>query len=118
MTNRADSAASLANETNPLTVSGKNLHDHLKTFSDEPVSWDDDRLDRVTRLRLISDPGFPFWDVSYAWGVLEDGTRVHVLLPFSQLPKGRVSRAIVEHAKRDGVYAKGLGILENISTLT
>ena len=72
---------------------------------------------RIYRLRLLSDPGFPVWDVSYCWGKLPDGELVNVTLPFDQLPKQRVSRTIVEYARKDGVYAKGTGILDAISTL-
>ncbi len=79
------------------------------------VDWDHPGL-KVTRLRLLSDPGIPFWDVSYCDGQL-DGYHVKVGLPFSQLPKRQFLKAIVEYAKRDGVYAKGIGILDAISTL-
>lgn len=71
---------------------------------------------RITRLRLLSDPGYPNWDVSYCHGEL-DGEPVDVQLPFTNLPKRNTMRAIVEHAKRDGVFAKGIGILDNISRL-
>ena len=83
------------------------------------VSWDDPRLARITRLRLLSDPGFPMWDVSYCHGELKDGTACRVALPFDQLPKGKggIQKAIIAHAKRDNIYAKGLGIFDAISTL-
>lgn len=80
------------------------------------VCWSADRL-RVTRLRLLSDPGFSMWDVSYCHGEI-DGEKVNVILPFSQLPKRGMKRAIVRHAQQSHVFAKGLGILHNISTLT
>lgn len=89
---------------------------HAQFSRDETVPWTEKGL-KVTRLRLLSDPGFPAWDVSYCHGELEDGTKVHVELPFSQLPKKRITSAIIAHAKRDGVYAKGLGILDAISKL-
>jgi len=79
------------------------------------VDWSTKGL-RITRLRLLSDPGFPAWDVSYCHGIL-NGEHVDVQLPFSQLPKRAMIAAIVAHAKRDGVFAKGVGILDAISTL-
>ena len=79
------------------------------------VDWTTKGL-RITRLRLLSDPGFPAWDVSYCHGIL-DGEHVDVQLPFSQLPKRKMVSAIVAHAKRDGVFAKGIGVLDAISTL-
>lgn len=80
-----------------------------------PVDWTTPGL-KVTRLRLVSDPGHPVWDVSYCHGTL-DGKPVSVQLPFSDLPKRGVNAAIIKHAIRDKVYAKGLGILNCISTL-
>ena len=81
------------------------------------VSWDEPHL-YITRLRLLSDRGFPAWDVSYCHGVLRHTQEVvRVELPFSQLPKRGYRRAIVAYAKADGLYAHGIGALENISTL-
>lgn len=88
---------------------------HARYANAKSVCWTAPGL-RVTRLRLLSDPGFPFWDVSYCQGEL-NGEPVTVLLPFSQLPKRGYRKAIVEWAKTEGVYALRLGILENISTL-
>lgn len=88
---------------------------HAERRGARRVQWDVPGL-RVTRLRLLSDPGFPAWDVSYCHGEL-DGKPVDVELPFSQLPKKRWRRVIVEHAIRDGVNAKRMGILTNVSTL-
>ena len=101
-------------ETNPLGISVTAWSKHLAKM-EETVEWTDPRLKKITRLRLLSDGGYPAWDVSYCHGELQDGTPVWVELPFSQLPKGQVRGAIVQHAKRDRVYAKGLGVFEAIS---
>lgn len=78
-----------------------------------PVWLDDPQLAKVTRLRLVSDPGFPFWDVSYVYGELKDGTEVRVNLPESQFPKRGLKGAIISMARDAGVYAKGLGLLDD-----
>lgn len=84
---------------------------------DAPVlDWGHPALAKVTRLRLVSDPGFPVWDVSYCWGETRDGEPCRVTLPFYQLPKRAISVAIIGHAREDGVYAKRLGIFDAIST--
>lgn len=101
-------------ETNEL---GKHAQAYHKIDRSTKVSWTDERLERVTRLRLLSDPGYPEWDVSYCHGVLKDGTPCTVELPFSSLPKKFMLRAIVAYAKRDCVHAKDLGVLSAISTL-
>lgn len=92
----------------------------LQSISDggnQRIYWSDPQLARITRLRLLTDPGFPLWDVSYCYGQLKDGTDVRVDLPFHQLRKGKVNAEIIEWAKRDRVFAKGLGIFDAISTL-
>lgn len=72
----------------------------------------------ITRFRLVGDVGFPFWDVSYCWGIIRPtGERVFVSLPFDQLPKRGWRREVVKYAKQDRVYAHGIGIFENVSTL-
>lgn len=85
------------------------------------VYWNDPQLSKVTCLRLIgaSRREYPWWDVSFCYGVLKDGTQVRVQVPFGgqDLPMYGWKRAIVEAAKRDGVFAKGLGILDNVSQL-
>lgn len=54
------------------------------------VSHNDSQLKKVVRIRLLSDPGYPFWDVSYIWGILNDGTPVRITPPetFTQIQKG------------------------------
>lgn len=99
------------NETNPLQ--GK----HPDTGK-RCVYWTDPSLARITRLRFLSDPGHPFWDLSYCYGQLKDGRYTRVSLPFDRLLKNApISKQIVKYAKQDGVYAAGLGIFSVISTL-
>jgi hypothetical protein len=78
----------------------------------ETVQWNDPQLARVLRLRLIGCcREYPFWDVSYCYGELRDGSRVRVMLPEHQLNRQWKSH-LIQLAKRDGVFAKGLGILD------
>lgn len=111
-THTADYAA--ANETNGLV-------DHAAYHSTDrrlQVTLDDPRLARVTRLRLLTDPGFPVWELSYCHGALKDGTEVTVDLPWFSFSKRKgLTREIVTMCKEAGVYAKGIGILDAISTL-
>jgi hypothetical protein len=104
-------------ETNGLGTNGPAYH--LAKFKNAhhwgSCDWTQPGL-KITRLRLVSDPFLPFWDVSYCDGEL-DGKYIRVQLPFSQLPKRNYKHAIVQHAMRDCLYAKGTGILDNISTL-
>ena len=79
------------------------------------VHWDDPSLKKIIRLRLLSDPGHPYWEVSYCWGKLKDGTLVDVTLPFYQIPKKGFSGFIIKRAAEEKVYAKGLGLFDAIS---
>ena len=98
-------------ETNSLGPEGSSgIVKALDKGGNMRVDWADPRLAKVTRLRLLTDPGFPVWDVSYCIGELRDGRTCRVELPFSQLPKSKVKAAILRYAKDDGVYAKGLGL--------
>ena len=105
------------NETNPISDEMKEFMDAADHSPSAWIDWDHPQLDKIIRLRLLSDPGFPVWDVSYCYGRMKDGTPVRVALPFAQLPKRNIAGTILEHAKRDKVFAKGLGIFDAISTL-
>ena len=113
------------NEINNLAEvygSYADYHSAVSKTIKETVDWADKRLNKIIRRRLLSDPCFPAWDISYCHGQLKDGTSVNVELPFpdGQLPKGkgRITKAILAEAKVDGVYAKGLGIFNAISCLS
>jgi len=96
-------------------VNGIAYHDdrHSQEGGVETVDWTCPGL-KITRLRLLSDPGFPFWDLSYAHGTL-NGKHVNVEVPFSQLPKRGMKVFLYNEAKKTGVYIDGL--FSAISTL-
>ncbi len=104
-------------ETNPIDEAGHKLREDV--YKDYiVVEWTDPQLAKIERLRLLSDPGYPVWDVHYCYGRLKNGQAVKVDLPFDQLRKNRsINSQIIEYAKKDGVYAKGLGIFDAVSTL-
>lgn len=107
--------------TSPIEDYAYNDPNHLGTIpTTRTVHWDAPNL-KVTRLRVVSDRGFPYWDVSYCHGVIGNDY-VRVTLPFSQIPKPYAPEAathgygrgfIVRAARGAGVYAKGLGILDH-----
>lgn len=79
---------------------------HDQFASAPTVPWDTEGL-TITRLRLLSDPGYPAWDVSYCHGML-DGNPVVVDLPFDQLPKRAMKRALYARAQATGRFIEGL----------
>lgn len=95
-------------ETNPITQEHREIRDAIA----KTVDLADRDLVRITRLRLVTDPGFPFYDLSYCYGELRDGTAVRVRLPEWQFPRRGLTRALVAMCQAEGRYAKGLGLLD------
>jgi hypothetical protein len=95
-------------EISPITPEIESIRD--EAHRNGSVPWTDKGLAKIVRLRLISDPGYPFWDLSYCYGRMKDGRYVLVSVPFYQIPKNQVVSTILAEARRDGVYAKGLGL--------
>ena len=96
-------------ETNPITDEIHAIRDAIE----EEVDLTDDRLARITRLRLVTDPGFPMYDLSCCYGELNDGTPVRVNLPQWQFSRRYLKRDLVAMCKEAHVYAKGLGLLDD-----
>ena len=96
------------NNLEELYGSYKNYHEVVTNTAKETVDWTDKRLAKIVRLRLLSDPGLPWWDTSYCHGQLKDGSYVNVAFPWFQLPKGKVNKTIVWWAKKDRVRSLAL----------
>ena len=94
------------------------IEDHDAYFAvdrSETVGLNDPRLAQITRLRLLTDRDFPYWDLSYCHGRLKDGTEVRVSLPEGQFRKSNLRGDLLAMCKRAGVYGKGLGIFDALS---
>jgi len=109
-------------------LTGMTTHDFLEdpmTHSDECVYWNDPDIDHCIVLRLLGDSGpysFPGLDISYCYVRLKDGTAVRCELGtdatdyiYQFRDKRAWKRELIAKAKADGVYAKGLGFLDNVS---
>lgn len=71
---------------------------------------------RITRVRLLTEvhPGVGrFADISYIHATLPDGTTVPVQVGIGNLiPMRELKGQMIQWAKAEGVYAKGLGLLD------
>jgi hypothetical protein len=93
-------------------------YDHNSVdYSEGDVPLSDPDLIRIDRIRLLTDRGCPFFDVSYVYGTLRDGRHVRVDLGAWQLPRKGLRRELVRLAAEAGRYGKGLGMLDD-STLS
>lgn len=96
------------NETNPLWTS-EVTHETIE----EHVTLGDKRLERITRLRLLTEPGYPYFDVSYVYGVLKDGRHCRIDGAPMHLRRKAIKADLIAWAKEEGAYAKGLGLLDD-----
>ena len=93
---------------------------------EKTVYWSEPNL-TFLRVRFISSPGEPMYDLSYAYGVLNKDTPneevVNVELPNWQINKydkatrkyQSIRQVLLEWAKIDGVYLKDKGFFEALS---
>jgi hypothetical protein len=69
---------------------------------------------RVTRLRLLTERGYPFYDISYAHGVLPSGQVVALRTDGcpDRLRRSCLKSDLIAWAREQGVSAKRLGLLD------
>jgi hypothetical protein len=106
-----------AYQTNPLSEDDLRARDAID-YSAPETALSDRRLVKITRLRLLTDAGCPWYDVSYCYGELSDGTPVRVWLGDGQISKGGkfgLKGRLVELARNAGRNAKALGLLDDYS---
>lgn len=85
--------------------------EHLQTMT-ETVRLGDPRLARVTRLRLLTERGYPYMDISYCHGVLKDGSNVRIQADVNSVSRKSPKAGLIAWAQREGAFAKGLGLLD------
>lgn len=113
----ADRAASYGvRETNPLSDAGHDWdnfdHDRDYTLSELQAAGG-----TVSRLRLLTEGGYPYMDISYCHATLPNGRNVRVnLADAPDIRKGKGSQPfkadLIEWAKRQNVYGKKIGLLD------
>ena len=97
------------NETNPLWTS---------EATHENIDWDerswlgDPRLKRIVRLRLLTEPGYPYMDISYCYAQLKDGRFVRLDGAPMSISRRKPKADLIAWAREEGVNAKALGLLD------
>ncbi len=76
------------------------------------VRWNDPELKVIIRLKCLFEKGIGLMDVDECTGALTTGEVVTVELPFTQLPRANYLGILLDYARRDGVFLKGLGVLD------
>ena len=118
-------------ETNGLN-GGPGVNEHGPTNNTPLVKeagsvplWASKNLKRWVRIRLLSDAGYPAWDLSYCYAELINGAVVRCnsgdlpAMDYSQFqkPLSKWKGKALAEARERGVYLKGTGIFEALSTL-
>lgn len=99
-----------ANETNGL-VDAPAYHAETDYRDPHTLRRLADAGGRIDRLRIFKESGRV--DVSYIIGVLPDGRRVPIHVGVENfIPRRAFKGALIEWAKAEGVYAKGVGLLD------
>lgn len=106
-----------ATESNGLV----NGHDYHAQVDYSPSAWYslkdvEEAGGKITRLRILTERvpmAGMFYDVSYVNATLPDGKIVAVDCPLSNMmPRKDFMGALIDWAKAQGVYAKGIGLLD------
>lgn len=95
-------------ETNPLWAS-EATHNDITEWN---VSLGDPRVKRIVRLRLLTEPGYPYFDISYCYAQLQDGSYVRLQSPMN-LRRKAIKADLIAWAREEGVNAKRLGLLDD-----
>jgi hypothetical protein len=101
-------------------VETNNIHDftgdwngYLDTLADDGRAFGLDEIAKLTRVRLLTDRGCPFLDLSYAMGELADGSHCRVRIDCSSLGRKTYRSEIAAECKRLGVNANKLGVWDS-----
>lgn len=90
-------------------------YDHTALAHGVTVDLSDPDLVRVDRIRLLTERGCPFFDLSYCYGTLRDGRHVRVDLGRYQFARARgksIKSQLVDCARAAGRHAHGLHMLD------
>lgn len=98
------------NETNPIWMSEAT---HENVHYDLHVTLGDSRLKRIVRLRLLTEPGYPYMDISYCYGQLKDGRYVRLDGVPMSISRRKPKADLIAWAREEGVNAKALGLLDD-----
>lgn len=96
-------------ETNPLWMSEAT---HENVDYDQHVVLADRNLVRIVRVRLLTEPGYPYYDVSYIYGQMKDGSYVRLADAPMHLSRRNPKGDLIAWAKESKRFAKDLGLLD------
>jgi hypothetical protein len=104
-------------ETSNIAEFTSDWHGYLETLADNGRQFELDEIAKLTRVRFVTDRGFPYLDLSYAMGELPDGRHCRVRIDSARggISFGRKTyrSEIAAECKRLGVNANKLGVWDS-----
>jgi len=97
-------------EDNPLEFASV-THDDVD-FAAGTFDLSDRSLVTLDRIRLLTDPGYPYLDLSYCYGTLKDGRKVRVDLGETRFGRRTYKGELLRLAKAAGRYGVGMGMFD------
>lgn len=76
------------------------------------MKWNDPKLQRIVKMSFRQSPVSVLVEVADCLGMDSCGELVNVELPFSQLPRKTYYGSMLDYARRDNVFLKGLGVFD------
>lgn len=86
---------------------------HSEVDHSVTLTLGDPDLARITRLRLVTDAGYPVWDISYCYGQTKAGALVRVDLGVYSLSRRNLKGDLIRAARAAGVNAKAMHLLDD-----
>jgi hypothetical protein len=110
----ADSSRYGAQQSNGL-VNPNAYHDAVDYSATHTLAQVAEAKGRITRVRILTERtyGGTLCDISYIHATLADGSMVPVQVDMGNLiPLRQLKGELIKWAQREGVFAKGLGLLD------
>lgn len=101
-------------ETNSLGMDVSEVQDYISKLDDMCIEEFIDRGGRFTRIRLLTDRGYPFFDLSYVWGRTADGVETRVYgIDGPDLPRKTYRSVLAKTIKDAGGDPNKMGVWDS-----
>lgn len=111
MTTSTGRRTTYANESSSISDFGEEKAAEFRAAPLVPLS--DRRVRHIVRLRLLTGPGDPVWDLSYAWGTGTGGVeKFRVDLGRHQFPRKGLTYALIQTFADARRFGKAMGLFD------
>lgn len=101
------------NETNNIEDFTSDFGSYLDNLADGGHHFHISEIKRFTRIRLLTEPWYPYMDLSYAFGELPDGRHCRVRLDSYKLGRKTYRSQIAAEVKAAGRNPNQMGVWDD-----